>query len=51
MKNQTTPRALPVSDNNTDGDVGSGGVMILPTQGAGSNPHLLVQSDNAGRIY
>jgi hypothetical protein len=51
MVNQITPRALPASDDNTDGEVGSGGVVILSTQAAGSNPQLLAQSDKAGTIY
>jgi hypothetical protein len=38
-------------DNNTDGDVGAGGVLILPTQTTGTYPHLLVQAGKAGTIY
>ena len=34
-----------------DGDVGSGGVMVLPNQSTGSNPHLLVQADKQGSIF
>jgi len=34
-------------DNNTDGDVGAGGVLILPTQTTGTYPHLLVQAGKA----
>ena len=35
----------------TDGDIGSGGVMILPTQSTGTNPHLLVQAGKSGMLF
>jgi len=38
-----------LSDN--DVDLGSGGVMILPDQSAGSFPHLLVAGGKEGRVY
>jgi hypothetical protein len=34
-----------------DTDQGSGGVLVLPTQAAGSYPHLLVQAGKSGTIY
>src|SRR6266568_1992290 len=34
-----------------DGDQGSAGVMILPTQTTGSYPHLLVQAGKSGEVY
>jgi hypothetical protein len=34
-----------------DGDQGSGGVMVLPTQTTGTNPHLLVQAGKSGTLY
>ena len=34
-----------------DGDVGSGGLMVLPTQTTGSVPHLAVQAGKEGWIY
>jgi hypothetical protein len=34
----------------TDSDLGSGGVLLLPDQ-PGPNPHLLVESGKQGRIY
>jgi hypothetical protein len=42
---------MQASDNTNDNDVGSGGVMVLPTQTAGSFPHLLVQSDKVTTTY
>ncbi len=39
------------TDNTKDLDVGSGGVMVVPTQTVGSFPHVLVQSDKSGNIY
>ena len=36
--------------NSTDTDLGSGGLMILPTQ-TGTNPHLLVQGGKAGTLF
>jgi hypothetical protein len=42
---------IQASDNTNDNDVGSGGVMVLPTQTAGSLPHLLVQSDKVATTY
>ncbi|PYX61722.1 MAG: pyrrolo-quinoline quinone [Acidobacteria bacterium] len=36
--------------NIVDGDLGSGGAMLLPDQ-PGSHPHLLVQAGKEGRIY
>jgi hypothetical protein len=35
----------------TDGDQGSGGVMIVPTQTSGSYPNLLVQGGKSGTLY
>ena len=34
-----------------DGDLGSGGVMLIPTQTTGSYPHLLVQVGKEGTLY
>ena len=34
-----------------DGDVGSGGMMVIPTQTTGSNPHLAVQAGKAGTLF
>ena len=34
-----------------DSDVASGGVTVLPTQTAGANPHLLVQTGKSGTLY
>ena len=34
-----------------DGDVASGGVMVVPTQTTGSYPHLLVQTGKIGTLY
>ncbi|MBT9332595.1 chitobiase/beta-hexosaminidase C-terminal domain-containing protein [Paracidobacterium acidisoli] len=34
-----------------DGDVASGGVMLVPTQTTGSYPHLLVQTGKIGDLY
>ncbi|MBV8675454.1 MAG: chitobiase/beta-hexosaminidase C-terminal domain-containing protein [Acidobacteriaceae bacterium] len=34
-----------------DGDVGSGGTMVIPTQTTGSYPHLLIQAGKTGTIY
>ena len=34
-----------------DGDQGSGGVLILPTQTAGAYPNLLVQAGKSGTLY
>lgn len=34
-----------------DRDQGSGGAMVLPTQTAGTHPHLLVQAGKSGTIY
>src|ERR1700758_4587133 len=34
-----------------DGDLGSGGTMLLPTQTTGSHPHLLVQVGKEGHLY
>jgi hypothetical protein len=39
------------ADDKADTDVGSGGVMILPTQSIGPNPHLLVQAGKPGVLY
>lgn len=36
--------------NNTDLDVGSGGLLLLPDQ-SGAHPHLLVAAGKEGRIY
>ena len=35
----------------TDSDTGSGGVMILPAQSTGANPHLLVQAGKSGVLF
>ena len=35
----------------SDGDQGSGGVMILPAQTAGAYPNLLVQAGKSGTLY
>jgi hypothetical protein len=35
----------------TDGDQGSGGVLVLPTQTGGSYPNLLVQGGKSGTLY
>ena len=37
--------------NNTDLDVGSSGLTLLPDQTSGPYPHLLVQGDKAGNLY
>jgi Chitobiase/beta-hexosaminidase C-terminal domain/Legume lectin domain/Bacterial lectin len=37
--------------NANDGDVGAGGVMILPTLTTGSDTHLLVQAGKGGTLY
>ena len=34
-----------------DGDVGSGGLMVIPTQTTGSYPHLAVQVGKAGTMF
>ena len=34
-----------------DGDVGSGGMMVVPTQTTGSYPHLAVQVGKAGTLF
>jgi hypothetical protein len=36
--------------NGEDGDVGSGGVLLLPDQ-PGNHPHLLIEAGKEGRIY
>jgi len=36
--------------NAQDGDVGSGGLIVLPTQ-SGTNPHLAVQAGKGGTLY
>jgi len=36
--------------NSQDGDVGSGGLIVLPTQ-SGTNPHLAVQAGKGGSLY
>ena len=56
-----TNGALTVQDNFTpanqaaldaaDTDIGSGGLMILPTQTSGNYPNLLVQAGKAGEVY
>lgn len=35
----------------SDGDLGAGGIVILPTQTTGSYPHLLVQAGKSGEAY
>jgi len=35
----------------TDGDQGSGGVLILPTQTSGTHPDLLVQTGKSGTLF
>jgi hypothetical protein len=42
---------LQATDNQTDRDVGSGGILILPTQTSGPYPNLLVQAGKAGTIF
>jgi len=37
--------------SNSDSDVASGGVLLLPDQSAGGHTHLLVQAGKEGRIY
>jgi hypothetical protein len=37
--------------NNSDLDVGSSGLMLLPDQITGPHPHLLVQGDKKGNLY
>jgi hypothetical protein len=37
--------------NSEDGDVGSGGLMVIPTQTTGTYPHLAVQTGKAGTVY
>jgi hypothetical protein len=34
-----------------DTDQGSGGVVLLPTQTTGNNPHLLVEAGKSGTVY
>jgi hypothetical protein len=34
-----------------DGDVGAGGLVVIPTQTTGSYPHLLVQTGKGGTVY
>jgi len=34
-----------------DGDLGAGGVLIVPNQTSGSYPHLLVQAGKSGEVY
>jgi len=35
----------------SDGDLGAGGIVILPMQTTGSYPHLLVQAGKSGEVY
>jgi hypothetical protein len=42
---------LQASLSNADEDVGSGGLLVLPTQSGGTHPHLLVQAGKIGTIY
>jgi len=37
--------------NAEDGDIGSGGLMVIPTQMTGSVPHLAVQTGKQGWMY
>ena len=37
--------------NSEDGDVGSGGMMVVPNQTTGSYPHLAVQVGKAGTLF
>ena len=40
-----------VSLGKTDGDLGSGGALVLPTQTSGAHPNLLVQTGKAGTLF
>ncbi len=37
--------------NSQDGDIASGGLLVLPTQTTGSYPHLLVQVGKSGTMF
>jgi hypothetical protein len=37
--------------NSQDGDIASGGLMVIPTQTTGTIPNLLVQAGKAGTMY
>jgi hypothetical protein len=50
VQDEFTP-ADQASLDGSDGDLGSGGIVILPTQSTGSYPHLLVQAGKSGEIY
>lgn len=50
VQDEFTP-ANQVALDGSDGDLGSGGIVILPNQTAGSYPHLLVQAGKSGEVY
>jgi LysM repeat protein len=50
IRDEFTPSNQASLDAN-DGDLGSGGVLIVPNQTTGSYPHLLVQAGKWGEVY
>ena len=50
MQDEFTPSDQANMDGE-DGDLGSGGTMVIPTQTTGSYPHLLVQVGKEGTLY
>jgi hypothetical protein len=50
VQDNFTP-AIQATEEQEDGDQGSGGLLILPTQTTGSYPDLLVQAGKSGEVY
>src|ERR1700679_2556275 len=50
IQDEFTPKNQSTMDAG-DGDLGSSGILILPTQTAGSYPHLLVQAGKTGEVF
>jgi Legume lectin domain/Chitobiase/beta-hexosaminidase C-terminal domain/Bacterial lectin len=50
VQDEFTPEGQAQLDAN-DGDLGAGGLLIVPTQTSGSVPHLLVQAGKSGEVY
>jgi len=50
IQDEFTPKNQSTLDAG-DGDLGSSGILILPTQTAGSYPHLLVQAGKTGEVF
>jgi hypothetical protein len=50
VQDEFTPSNQAALDS-SDGDLGAGGVLIIPTQTTGSYPHILVQAGKSGEVY